>query len=159
METVKGPRFSVRGLATRLRRPQLSFWRCTVMVPAEGEGWTWCDVLSNHSLMAVVNLPPSPAPLSRKRSGDWPDTDPTLERARAHGACQKWPWADACTAPASWPLPAPSRLKQGSCVHLFHPHIPAPLGTAHITQAPRGTPFGSSLGASELVLCREEPHL
>lgn len=79
VETVKGPRFSVRGLATRLRRPRLSFRRCTVMVPAEGEGWTRCAVLSNHSLMAVVNLPPSPAPLSRERSGDWPDTDPAPE--------------------------------------------------------------------------------
>ena len=85
VETVKGPRFSVRGVATRLRRPRLSFWRCTVMVPAEGEGRARCDVLSNHSLMAVVSLPPSPAPLSRERSGDWPDADPAPERPRAVG--------------------------------------------------------------------------
>lgn len=79
VETVKGPRFSVRGVATRLRRPRLSFRRCTVMVPAEGEGRARCNVLSNHSLMAVVSLPPSPAPLSRECSGDWPDADPAPE--------------------------------------------------------------------------------
>lgn len=54
VETLKGPRFSFSGVATRLRWPRLSFWRCTVMVPAEhtegGEGgnqmeftwWTCC---------------------------------------------------------------------------------------------------------------------
>lgn len=56
----EGPRFSVRGWATRLRRPRLSFRRCTVMVPGRGEGWTRCDVLlGNCQLMAAVNLPPS----------------------------------------------------------------------------------------------------
>lgn len=87
-ETWKGPRISFSGLATRLRWPRLSFRRCTVMVPAEGEGWRnqmtfteWmqCDVLLNYSLMAVVNCPPSPARLSRKSYGDWLQPDPVPE--------------------------------------------------------------------------------
>lgn len=79
METWRGPRFSFSGLATRLRWPRLSFWRCTVMVPAvhTREGWGEKPdgfYLSGHYAvdgilltMALVNLPP-PQLLSRGRA-------------------------------------------------------------------------------------------
>lgn len=86
VETLKGSWFSFRGLATRLRWPRLSFRRCTVMVPAEhtreGRGKkpggiyltghvAMGDILTKCSLMAMVNLPSSPTPLSRKSYGAW----------------------------------------------------------------------------------------